>query len=185
MDLTSVDHETKKDLPQLVSGWSNEDYFLLLKMYTDNCAPTTIAVHFNKTRGQIAGLLHRAKQNGLIEGKRIFKPKAEKLPKPDPVEKVNKLLAQKLLNKLIVKRVRKQRRVRLRLIDHTNEVTFAELEPHHCRWGIGDPRNTDFRFCGCRRELTRPYCAAHVIKAGRMYEKPQAPRTKVRPSYRR
>lgn len=46
-------------------------------------------------------------------------------------------------------------------------VTFAELEPHHCRWPLGDVGNPDFRFCGARRALGRPYCDEHHAKAWR------------------
>lgn len=46
-------------------------------------------------------------------------------------------------------------------------VTFAELEPHHCRWPLGDVGNPDFRFCGSRRALGRPYCEERHAKAWR------------------
>lgn len=182
MDLASLQAEIKLGMPPLITGWTNEDFVKLLQMYEANCAPSTLAVHFKKTRGQIAGVLWRAQQKGLIEPKRKFlKPRVAK-PKPDPAVTLNKIMTAQLIRKLIVKKVRKTRRVRLRLVDASNEVTFAELEPHHCRWPIGDPRNSDFRFCGCRRVLTKPYCEAHIIKAGRMYEGKAPP---VRPSYRR
>jgi hypothetical protein len=83
-----------------------------------------------------------------------------------------------------VPKVKKQR-VRLRLIDDQNQVTFAQLEPHHCRWPIGDPRQSDFRFCGCKRLTGKPYCEEHVVKAGKMYESGSTPVRLIRPSYQR
>jgi GcrA cell cycle regulator len=56
----------------------------------------------------------------------------------------------------------KPKRIRVRLIDTDNEVTLVELEPHHCRFPLGDPKRPDFRFCGCRRVETKPYCPAHI-----------------------
>lgn len=38
-------------------------------------------------------------------------------------------------------------------------VTFAELEPHHCKFPLGDPLSSDFRFCGGKRLDEYPYCA--------------------------
>ena len=35
------------------------------------------------------------------------------------------------------------------------------LRAHHCRWPFGDPRRSNFRFCGAKAEPNRPYCAAH------------------------
>ena len=64
-------------------------------------------------------------------------------------------------------------RVRLRMIDKdTTEVTHNELEWHHCRWPKGDPRHSDFRFCGARRisaSVRTPYCKEHSMMAGRQY----------------
>ena len=64
-------------------------------------------------------------------------------------------------------------RIRLRMIDEkSTEVTLQELKLHHCRWPKGDPRHSDFRFCGAKRisESERtPYCREHTLIAGRQY----------------
>lgn len=40
-------------------------------------------------------------------------------------------------------------------------VTFAELEPHHCRFPIGDPIKPDFAFCGGNKHDGYSYCGFH------------------------
>jgi hypothetical protein len=40
-----------------------------------------------------------------------------------------------------------------------HNVTFLGLEPHHCRYPIGDPKTKEFRFCGAPRLDDKPYCA--------------------------
>lgn len=40
-------------------------------------------------------------------------------------------------------------------------VTFAELEPHHCRFPIGDLIKPDFAFCGGNKHEGYSYCAHH------------------------
>jgi len=63
-------------------------------------------------------------------------------------------------------------RTRLRMIDEkTTEVTMQELKEHHCRWPIGDPKHSDFRFCGMPRLKGRntPYCQEHTTRAGSQY----------------
>jgi GcrA cell cycle regulator len=37
-------------------------------------------------------------------------------------------------------------------------VSFGDLEPHHCKFPIGDPREDAFGFCGQQRVPGRPYC---------------------------
>ena len=39
-------------------------------------------------------------------------------------------------------------------------VLLVDLEPHHCRWPVGDPK--EMLFCGDAREEARPYCPHHV-----------------------
>jgi GcrA cell cycle regulator len=55
-----------------------------------------------------------------------------------------------------------------------HNVTFLELGPHHCRYPIGDPKTTDFRFCGALRLDDKPYCArcleiASIPKGRKLY----------------
>lgn len=50
-------------------------------------------------------------------------------------------------------------------IEQTNSdiarVKFLELEPHHCRFGVGDPRKPGFGFCGLERIPGSAYCGHH------------------------
>jgi GcrA cell cycle regulator len=39
--------------------------------------------------------------------------------------------------------------------------TVATLEPTDCRWPIGDPRHSDFHFCGAPQLHGRLYCELH------------------------
>lgn len=41
-------------------------------------------------------------------------------------------------------------------------VQFSELEAHHCKYPIGDPRQSGFGFCGLERVPGSPYCMPHT-----------------------
>jgi FixJ family two-component response regulator len=42
-------------------------------------------------------------------------------------------------------------------------VTIVELRESMCRWPIGDPAQSEFRFCGAKKLLGQgPYCACHA-----------------------
>ena len=45
-----------------------------------------------------------------------------------------------------------------RVFDPRKLVTFDQLEGHHCRWPIGDPRSSELRFCGEAKVIGLPYC---------------------------
>jgi GcrA cell cycle regulator len=44
-------------------------------------------------------------------------------------------------------------------------VKLQDLEPHHCRWPVGDPQTPEFGFCGCKKIAGTPYCHAHALRA--------------------
>jgi GcrA cell cycle regulator len=44
-------------------------------------------------------------------------------------------------------------------------VALVDLESHHCRWPVHDPRTTKFGFCGDRKLDGLPYCLHHCHRA--------------------
>lgn len=49
--------------------------------------------------------------------------------------------------------------------DQPGRYQLTDLQPHMCKWPIGDPQQSDFGFCGKCRVADRPYCAEHVARA--------------------
>lgn len=50
---------------------------------------------------------------------------------------------------------------RARIAAPVGRVTLMELGPESCRYGHGDPRAADFRFCG-KRAANGPFCGYHA-----------------------
>jgi len=44
---------------------------------------------------------------------------------------------------------------------------LIELKQDQCRWGIGDPKNSNFHFCGAKIKGREPYCEYHKEKSVR------------------
>lgn len=44
-------------------------------------------------------------------------------------------------------------------------ILLMELKDSHCRWPLAGPSGAAQRFCGCRSELGKPYCAEHAALA--------------------
>lgn len=40
-------------------------------------------------------------------------------------------------------------------------ATILTITDHMCKWPIGDPSKSDFRFCGRKTDPEEPYCLAH------------------------
>ena len=53
-------------------------------------------------------------------------------------------------------------------------ATFEELRPHHCRWIVGDPRETDFFYCGAEKLEGWSYCEKHCLRAYARFAPEQA-----------
>lgn len=49
-------------------------------------------------------------------------------------------------------------------LDLSQAVTIEQLEHHHCRWPLGDPRR-EVRYCGIRKTQGLPYCERHARRA--------------------
>jgi GcrA cell cycle regulator len=61
-------------------------------------------------------------------------------------------------------------------------VTIMELRESMCRWPIGDPTRSEFRFCGAKKLPGQgPYCSCH---AGIAYHGP-SDRRRERPTHHR
>jgi hypothetical protein len=126
---------------------------------------TEIAKLYNTTRGSISGVIARARLRGEFPlpikspTKGVRKRKTVSGPRYDPVE-LRLIAAIKQLGK----KPPEQHRVRLRVIESDTEVTLEQLQSHHCKWPIGDPKLPDFRFCGKQRLASCSYCPEHAAK---------------------
>jgi GcrA cell cycle regulator len=131
----------------------------VIKMYLeDNMRPADIATALGWTRGQVAGKLFRA---GVTKRKK----KVMLTPASAPRQPVNRHgYVAGVTRPLRIKSIESPKeRIRVRLITDERQVTLQELKPYHCRFPIGDPKRSDFRFCGCSRvDDKKPYCAAHM-----------------------
>ena len=48
-----------------------------------------------------------------------------------------------------------------RTTKHAERVTIMELRESMCRWPLGDPSTSEFRFCGGPSPIGTPYCTFH------------------------
>lgn len=146
------------------TAWTAEEITKVIKLFNDGFSMGMIAEDTGRSRGSISGKIDRARKAGLL------RPAVEKTTAQSRnVFQSHKnlrantgLIAKGLMPRpvrLIV--VAKKERVRLRLIESDTAVTFAELEFHHCRFPFGDPKLSDFRFCGKNKCHESPYCVEH------------------------
>ena len=44
-------------------------------------------------------------------------------------------------------------------------TTFMQLTERMCKWPFGDPKKSDFHFCGKPADVSVPYCREHIAIA--------------------
>ncbi len=136
---------------------------ILIKMFNEKATYVEMAERIGRTKNAVAGLIRRLREKGLIEAvpmrNEMCIPNTVNEVKVNPPRVVHAKVAPPAEPKIPEVKVR----VRLKMIDNETAVTLLELQPHHCRYPIGDPKLSDFRFCGVRRIEKSPYCNEHTL----------------------
>jgi GcrA cell cycle regulator len=154
-----------------MSGWTDERVELMRKLWDEGLSASLIAGKLGgTTRNAVIGKVHRL---GIQRGRL---PRREGMIRPTRrVEKPMSAKGKRVLTPLIVKQLRRLS-AEMREAEQTQPlpllpiapisgreealtgVALLELERHHCRWPIGDPRDADFRFCGKPKMFGSSYC---------------------------
>lgn len=134
----------------------------VIELFNEKRSQSIVAEELQLTRGQVSGIIHRARQKGVFaaivrpklrNGAKEAQPKVAKVKRTTPFREKPRMFS---TDEMV-----KEKRRRLRLVQSDEEVTFEQLQTHHCRFSYGEPRSIDFRFCGKPRWNGAPYCEAH------------------------
>lgn len=150
--------------PPRSGDWPKEDILTLVKMYNEGKSMSAIGNQVGRSRNAVAGQIHKIRIKRLHE----LHPREDKYTN----NKVKTVATVRSIPKTFTVTPSKEKpRIRLQLIENDKAVTFQELGKHHCRYPLGDPKRSDFRFCGCSRVDGKSYCQEHINLTGRHYEK--------------
>lgn len=138
-------------------AWTEDRVEILSKLWADGLSASQIAKQLGGvTRNAVIGKVHRLGLSGRVKTNRPTKraarpvtakarttmPSAPRMPRrviaaptPIPIE------AKKLPN--------------------GEFATIMTITDHMCKWPLGDPATSDFRFCGRGTDKADPYCKAH------------------------
>jgi GcrA cell cycle regulator len=140
-------------------GWSDDRVTALKSLWLDGLSASQIATQLGGvTRNAVIGKIHRLGLSG-----RGAPSKPTRLPRPLAVRAPRRQAPPR--GKAIARPV-----PRLSPTPPAPEgpglvTSITTLEPHACKWPIGDPKASSFSFCG--RLANGPYCPAHKAQAFR------------------
>jgi GcrA cell cycle regulator len=173
-------------------SWTNERIELLQKLWLEGWSASRIARELacGITRNAVIGKVYRLGLSGRVNarsGKVQASPPRQKAPRrpshrhPDtPQIAGNTALA---FHPFVIDAPAPQT-VRDVVVPISEPVTISELRESMCRWPIGDPAQSEFRFCGAKKLPGQgPYCACHAgIAYQTQYEWRRERRSQSRPS---
>ena len=136
------------------------------------------------TRNAVIGKVNRLKQAGAFDDLPVAdvpeEPRAEAvpsaqverlprrstlLPKVADIRMRPTLSAEAVAPEPVVPAPQARFEVNLPETDWLGPYAVHSLDAQTCRWPVGDPLRSDFRFCGCRASASGPYCAPHAALA--------------------
>jgi GcrA cell cycle regulator len=133
--------------------WTDKQIKQLKHLSDDGLSAASIANELGISRNAVIGKAHRIGLWGKEWGKDRRMLKFEKYNEPvrknPPTLRIKPLLPPQEVPQL-----------RCEEIPSGRLVALVDLQPHHCRWPIGDISSPDFGFCG-RPIWLRSYCRHH------------------------
>ena len=168
-------------------SWTNERIELLQKLWLQGWSASRIAGELacGITRNAVIGKVYRLGLSGRVNvrsGNVSASPRHQKAPRrpahrhaDSPQIAGNTALA---FHPFVIEAPAPQT-VREVVVPISEPVTISELRESMCRWPIGDPAQSEFRFCGAKKLPGQgPYCACH---AGIAYQTQHDRRRERRP----
>ena len=142
-----------------MSSWTEDRVEILTKLWAEGLSASQIATKLGGvTRNAVIGKVHRLGLSGRAKPSRpstartrkaskprarvVSKPRAPRMPSQPPAPPPPPPLEAKPMA-------------------NGEYATIMTIRDHMCKWPIGDPASSDFRFCGRKIKDNEPYCEAH------------------------
>jgi GcrA cell cycle regulator len=118
---------------------------------------SVIASKIGKTRSAVIGKINRMRRAGGV--------RLERKPKRMNGQRLNIAPPRPRMEKPIKTKLSPQVRRRNGELGMQCHCQVTELEQVNCRWPYGDPKDSDFYFCGAVSVDGEPYCNTHMREA--------------------
>ena len=152
-------------------SWTDERVEQLRKLWLDGKSASQIAAELANgiTRNAVIGKVHRLGLSGRVKGPsqaaprpRPAKPQGQShrpvAARPSmPMTRGSNALAYapRVDYEPVLKPAEEV------VIPMSERVTIMELREAMCRWPLGDPSTSEFRYCGSKSPVGDPYCTQH------------------------
>jgi len=148
------------------TAWTDERVEMLKSLWADGLSASQIAAELGGvSRNAVIGKVHRLGLSGRKV--KVKAPRSSASARPvrksaASAAKSGSALARAVRGNLAYARDPSEDPEEMTAADIvplSRYLTLMELDASTCRWPIGDPQSSDFRFCGAPTEAGEVYCA--------------------------
>ena len=144
-------------------AWTEDRVEILTKLWAEGLSASQIAKQLGGvTRNAVIGKVHRLGLSGRAKPSRPAVRRAAK-----PAKAKARVVSPPRTPKVaaVVEETPPPPPVEAKPLPNGEYATILTIRDHMCKWPIGDPTSSDFRFCGRRNKSGEPYCDAHCSVA--------------------
>lgn len=141
-------------------AWTEDRVEILTKLWAEGLSASQIATKLGGvTRNAVIGKVHRLGLSGRAKPSR---PAVRRASKPAKARAKTPAIARTSKPATpVVAAPPAPPPVEAKPLPNGEYATILTIRDHMCKWPIGDPTETDFRFCGRKIKAGEPYCEAH------------------------
>ena len=160
---------------ETVMSWTEERVDLLRKLWLDGLSASRIATELagGVTRNAVIGKVHRLGMSGRVKSQTSASMNRIRLDAKVPGPTARTPMPQRPAglsmrgNTALAIQARpmamlQPQRTSGDVVPMAENVTIMDLRESMCRWPVGDPSSTEFRYCGGKAPIgDGPYCKFH------------------------
>ncbi len=143
-------------------AWTEDRVEILTKLWAEGLSASQIAKQLGGvTRNAVIGKVHRLGLSGRAKPSNPARKTARKRSTA-PRKRVPSISSKPRAPRPVVQKPPAPPPIEAKPMANGKYATILTIRDHMCKWPIGDPSTSEFRFCGRRTEdKDEPYCTAH------------------------
>ncbi len=148
-------------------AWTEDRVEILTKLWAEGLSASQIAKQLGGvTRNAVIGKVHRLGLSGRAKPSRPKKVASVRTSSPRKRSSASKPRAPRAISKPAAPAAPPPPPpIEAKPLPNGEYATIMTIRDHMCKWPIGDPIASDFRFCGRKIKQGEPYCEAHCAVA--------------------